>query len=101
MLAIAKPAVALPTLPLRFRFATGLPYTRQTFRHFASAQSGRYGAVVIGAGPGGLTCVSNLLDNNVKPVAMIDESFTGGRINAKYREVPSNTKVKPEKTFDE
>ncbi|ORY87564.1 pyridine nucleotide-disulfide oxidoreductase-domain-containing protein [Protomyces lactucae-debilis] len=54
----------------------------------------RFDAAVIGAGPGGLTCVSNLLAQGLKRVALIDPSFTGGRIHEKYREVPSNTKTK-------
>ncbi|CCG82105.1 Putative uncharacterized protein [Taphrina deformans PYCC 5710] len=53
----------------------------------------RYDAVVIGAGPGGLTCVTNLLDQGLQNVCMVDPSFTAGRINEKYREVPSNTKT--------
>jgi thioredoxin reductase len=52
-----------------------------------------YDAVVVGAGPGGLTAASVLLDEGLK-VCMIDPSFTAGRISEKYREVPSNTKVK-------
>ena len=52
-----------------------------------------YDAVVIGAGPGGLTCASNLLDQGMSKISMVDPSFTAGRINEKYREVPSNTKV--------
>jgi hypothetical protein len=52
-----------------------------------------YDAVIVGAGPGGLTAASVLLDEGLK-VCMIDPSFTAGRISEKYREVPSNTKVK-------
>ena len=52
-----------------------------------------YDAVVIGAGPGGLTCASNLLDQGLSKICMVDPSFTAGRINEKYREVPSNTKA--------
>lgn len=59
----------------------------------SSAQPKRYDAVVIGAGPGGLTCVSNLLDQGLQKICMIDPTFTAGRINEKYREVPSNTKT--------
>ena len=53
----------------------------------------QYDAVVIGAGPGGLTCASNLLDQGLSKICLIDPRFTAGRINERYREVPSNTKV--------
>lgn len=53
----------------------------------------RYDAVIVGAGPGGLTAASTLLDEGLN-ICMIDPSFTAGRIHEKYREVPSNTKVK-------
>lgn len=62
-------------------------------RSLATAAGNKYDAIVIGAGPGGLTCASNLLDQGLSRVCMIDEKFTAGRINDKYREVPSNTKV--------
>ena len=52
-----------------------------------------YDAVVIGAGPGGLTCASNLLDQGLSKICMVDPGFTAGRIDEKYREVPSNTKA--------
>ena len=55
----------------------------------------KYAAVVVGAGPAGLAVMGNLLER--KPagkVAWIDPVFQGGRVNRKYREVPSNTKVK-------
>lgn len=53
-----------------------------------------YEAVVVGAGPAGITAVGNLLEQNVKPVLWVDDSFSGGRVGQYYREVPSNTKVK-------
>lgn len=62
-------------------------------RTLATAARKDYDAVVIGAGPGGLTCVSNLLDQGLSKVAMIDDGFSAGRINERYREVPSNTKT--------
>ncbi|KFY41684.1 hypothetical protein V495_04833 [Pseudogymnoascus sp. VKM F-4514 (FW-929)] len=52
-----------------------------------------YGAIVVGAGPAGLATVGTLLDEDVKPILWVDEKFQGGRLNARYREVPSNTKV--------
>jgi thioredoxin reductase len=65
-----------------------------SIRTFTNDTRNRFDAAVIGAGPGGLTCVSNLLDQGLKKIALIDPSFTGGRIHEKYREVPSNTKTK-------
>ncbi|KAI5364723.1 Putative FAD/NAD(P)-binding domain, FAD/NAD(P)-binding domain superfamily [Septoria linicola] len=62
-----------------------------------SAMSGpddTYEAVVVGAGPAGITAVGNLLENRVDRILWVDESFNGGRVNQYYREVPSNTKVK-------
>ncbi|RMJ26320.1 hypothetical protein PHISP_02806 [Aspergillus sp. HF37] len=50
-------------------------------------------AVVVGAGPAGLAVVGNLLERQVGKVAWIDPYFQSGRVNRKYREVPSNTKV--------
>ncbi len=63
----------------------GYSTTRTTETHFD--------AVVIGAGPGGLTCASNLLDQGISKLCIIDPAFNAGRINEKYREVPSNTKA--------
>lgn len=54
----------------------------------------QYGAIVIGAGPAGLAALGKLLDEGVKNIAWVDQKFSGGRLNARYREVPSNTKVK-------
>lgn len=54
-----------------------------------------YEAVVVGAGPAGITCVGNLLERKLSPILWVDEAaFNGGRVNRMYREVPSNTKVK-------
>jgi heterodisulfide reductase subunit A-like polyferredoxin len=47
-----------------------------------------YGAIVVGGGPAGLATVGTLLDEDVKPILWIDEKFQGGRLSAKYREVP-------------
>lgn len=57
--------------------------------------SGRkYETVVVGAGPGGIGAVGNLLEAQKGPILWADELFDGGRLNKHYREVPSNTKVK-------
>ncbi|KAJ5092181.1 hypothetical protein NUU61_007051 [Penicillium alfredii] len=50
-------------------------------------------AVVVGAGPAGLAVVGNLLERQLGTIAWVDPSFEAGRVNRKYREVPSNTKV--------
>ncbi|KAL4911862.1 pyridine nucleotide-disulfide oxidoreductase-domain-containing protein [Aspergillus aurantiobrunneus] len=50
-------------------------------------------AVVVGAGPAGLAVVGNLLEKQLGNIVWIDPYFQGGRVNQKYREVPSNTKV--------
>ncbi|KAK1139099.1 Monooxygenase AgnR1 [Aspergillus melleus] len=50
-------------------------------------------AVVVGAGPAGLAVMGNLLEKQIGKIAWIDPIFQGGRVNRKYREVPSNTKV--------
>lgn len=54
----------------------------------------RYDAVIIGAGPAGLTCASILLDHGLRKICMIDPTFNAGRISERYCEVPSNTKVR-------
>ncbi|EMC98528.1 hypothetical protein BAUCODRAFT_105919 [Baudoinia panamericana UAMH 10762] len=64
-----------------------------TVANFPSKQTQEYGAIVVGAGPAGVTCVGNLLERGVAPILWVDPAFNGGRVNAKYREVPSNTKV--------
>ena len=58
-----------------------------------SGPYGTYAAVVVGAGPAGVTCVGNLLERKIEPILWVDDRFNGGRVNAKYREVPSNTRV--------
>ncbi|KAK4687904.1 hypothetical protein P7C73_g2204, partial [Tremellales sp. Uapishka_1] len=48
-----------------------------------------YEAVVVGAGPGGLTFLAALLDSGIRNVAWIDPTFSGGRLNTNYREISS------------
>ncbi|KAF7594243.1 hypothetical protein BBP40_009795 [Aspergillus hancockii] len=51
-------------------------------------------AVVVGAGPAGLAVMGNLLEKQLGgKIAWVDPYFQAGRVNRKYREVPSNTKV--------
>ncbi|PYH99503.1 hypothetical protein BO71DRAFT_405289 [Aspergillus ellipticus CBS 707.79] len=57
-------------------------------------QSQKCAAVVVGAGPAGLAVMGNLLEKQLGgKIAWVDPLFQGGRVNRKYREVPSNTKV--------
>ncbi|KAI0161212.1 hypothetical protein GGR57DRAFT_351029 [Xylariaceae sp. FL1272] len=64
-----------------------------------SARMPAASAVVVGAGPGGITVVGNLLEydselqTGKQPLVWVDPHFNGGRVNDRYREVPSNTKV--------
>ncbi|KAF1819150.1 uncharacterized protein K489DRAFT_390846 [Dissoconium aciculare CBS 342.82] len=60
----------------------------------ASTSSPQFEAVVVGAGPAGVTAVGNLLENRIAPILWVDDAFDGGRVSKYYREVPSNTKVK-------
>ncbi|KAI0836549.1 pyridine nucleotide-disulfide oxidoreductase-domain-containing protein [Hypoxylon sp. FL0890] len=55
----------------------------------------RPAAVVVGAGAAGIAALGNLLEvfRPESSIAWVDPHFQGGRINARYREVPSNTKV--------
>ncbi|KAK3115300.1 hypothetical protein LTR53_005479 [Teratosphaeriaceae sp. CCFEE 6253] len=77
-----------------YMVATGFPRRASTM-----SGPGPYGtpsefeAVVVGAGPAGVTCVGNLLERKLSPILWVDDGFDGGRMNRKYREVPSNTKV--------
>jgi len=48
----------------------------------------KYAAVVVGAGPAGITVLGNLLERKVGPVLWVDDGFNGGRVNRSYREVP-------------
>ncbi|KAL3465373.1 pyridine nucleotide-disulfide oxidoreductase-domain-containing protein [Aspergillus heterothallicus] len=50
-------------------------------------------AIVVGAGPAGLAVVGNLLERQMGKIIWVDPYFQAGRVHAKYREVPSNTKV--------
>ncbi|KAI1438917.1 hypothetical protein GGR50DRAFT_209985 [Xylaria sp. CBS 124048] len=74
------------------------------YRFYSSESLPTVGAVVVGAGPGGITVVGNLLEHTAqleklqsapfKPsLVWVDPHFKGGRVNGRYREVPSNTKV--------
>ncbi len=55
-----------------------------------------YEWLIIGAGPAGILAVSKLIDSGCDPqqIAWIDPNFKVGDFGSKWREVPSNTKVK-------
>jgi len=48
-----------------------------------------YDAIVVGAGPGGLSTTAALLDTGFKRIIWIDPEFIGGRFNSMYREISS------------
>ncbi|PYH42869.1 uncharacterized protein BP01DRAFT_302460 [Aspergillus saccharolyticus JOP 1030-1] len=52
-----------------------------------------YDAVVVGAGPGGMSSVAALLDAGARKLLWIDPNWHGGRLNGLYREISSNTTV--------
>ncbi|PYI31203.1 hypothetical protein BP00DRAFT_371445 [Aspergillus indologenus CBS 114.80] len=52
-----------------------------------------YDAVVVGAGPGGMSTVAALLDAGAQKVLWVDPAWQGGRLNSLYREISSNTTV--------
>ncbi|KAI3327819.1 hypothetical protein HD806DRAFT_484026 [Xylariaceae sp. AK1471] len=70
-----------------------------TYRFYSAASQPSTSAVVVGAGPGGITVVGNLLEHGAelqtdqRKLVWVDPYFQGGRVNARYREVPSNTKA--------
>lgn len=53
----------------------------------------RFSVIVVGAGASGIAVTGSLLDHlgHGSSIAWVDPDFLGGRINACYREVPSNT----------
>lgn len=85
-------------MPIRLRTSVSnlgpkIPSSLHHAARYSTTQNKHFDAVVIGAGPGGLTCASNLLDQGLSRICIIDPVFNAGRINEKYREVPSNTKA--------
>lgn len=69
---------------------------RRFSQHHQPPHHDHVSAVVVGAGPAGIATVGNVLDvlGGRGRVAWVDPSFSGGRVNARWREVPSNTTVK-------
>ncbi|KAI0436058.1 hypothetical protein F4803DRAFT_543502 [Xylaria telfairii] len=65
------------------------------YRFYSAASVPSTSAVVVGAGPGGITVIGNLLEHGAdqRKVVWVDPCFRGGRVGSRYREVPSNTKV--------
>lgn len=72
---------------------------RYSIMYYSTSSSQRNcAAVVVGGGPAGITVLGNLLEQKDKLPAQrllwADPHFRAGRVNARYREVPSNTAVK-------
>ncbi|KAI1128470.1 hypothetical protein F5Y10DRAFT_240445 [Nemania abortiva] len=95
---------ALGAVRIRFLAARSrqLRYGMDNMNRFYSAATASLpssSAVVVGAGPGGITVLGNLLEHGAElqadreKLVWVDPHFQGGRVNARYREVPSNTKV--------
>ncbi|KAL1641117.1 hypothetical protein SLS58_006392 [Diplodia intermedia] len=87
---------ALRRAPGRAYFAIAC---RNSTMYYSSSSSQRNcAAVVVGGGPAGITVLGNLLEQQDKLPAQrllwVDPHFRAGRVNARYREVPSNTAVK-------
>jgi NADPH-dependent 2,4-dienoyl-CoA reductase/sulfur reductase-like enzyme len=55
---------------------------------FLTTTERKYEAVVVGAGPAGLAAVGNLLEQKKSPILWVSDSFSGGRLDRYYREVP-------------
>ncbi|KAI1340047.1 hypothetical protein F5Y15DRAFT_415473 [Xylariaceae sp. FL0016] len=104
-LRICHPAYPFVHLPLRSQ-AVFRSSRDPMYRHASTAASPAASAVVVGAGPGGITVLGNLLEqlqaqeqaqsgpvDARRRLVWADPHFVGGRVNARYREVPSNTKV--------
>lgn len=58
-----------------------------------SSQAHTFHHAVIGAGPAGITAVANLLDGGSDSIAWLDPEFGVGRLGARYRNVPGNTRA--------
>jgi len=109
--------VLKPNHPVRMRSGrsfflafNSMASSQQCLRRCSEKVPLEYRAVVVGAGPGGIAAVGNLLEQKKSPILWVDDLFQGGRLNKYYREVPryvwlalpkargltrgSNTKVK-------
>lgn len=58
-----------------------------------SSHDSMFEHAVIGAGPAGITAVANLLDRGATGIAWLDPEFAVGRLGARYRSVPGNTRA--------
>jgi hypothetical protein len=82
-------AVSRPRYGGAAKFSTSTPVARQ---HQPEHQ--QVAAIVVGGGAAGIAVLGNLLEKiDHGKIAWVDPKFQGGRINRKYREVPSNTKA--------
>ncbi|ORY67168.1 pyridine nucleotide-disulfide oxidoreductase-domain-containing protein [Pseudomassariella vexata] len=90
---LAVSSVRLRALPRNLSICSVSQVRRLTMKLSSPQSSKVYDAVIIGAGPAGLTAASSLIDAGLSRICMVDPTFTAGRIHEKYREVPSNTKT--------
>jgi len=56
-------------------------------------ESNKFKATVIGAGPGGITTVANLIQYGMTPILWIDPEFKVGKISSYYN-IPGNTRTR-------
>lgn len=87
----AAPRRRLRQMPRFLPLSTSRSFSISPSFSRATPMSGPYGtyeAVVVGAGPAGVTVVGNLLERKVEPILWVDDAFDGGRVNRAYREVP-------------
>lgn len=85
----AMTAVSRPRHGGAAKFCTTAPVARP--QHQSQQQ---VAAIVVGGGSAGIAVLGNLLEKiDHGRIAWVDPKFDGGRINRKYREVPSNTKA--------
>ncbi|KAI8947277.1 hypothetical protein F4801DRAFT_561244 [Xylaria longipes] len=91
---LAYPSRGIAARPHLLRYGKSCIY-----RFYSAASLPSASAVVVGAGPGGITVIGNLLEHSTelqtdqRKLVWVDPHFQGGRVNSRYREVPSNTKV--------
>ncbi|KAK7985658.1 monooxygenase AgnR1 [Apiospora saccharicola] len=97
-----RPTRCFASGPLRPLYSQRLPQrvvalfairTLVTDNKQTTPKTKQYSAIVVGAGASGIAVTGSLLDHlgHGSRIAWVDPDFLGGRINACYREVPSNT----------
>ncbi|KAK8123010.1 hypothetical protein PG984_011680 [Apiospora sp. TS-2023a] len=96
-----RPTRCFASGPLRPLYSQRLPQrvalfairTLVTDNKQTTPKTKQFSAIVVGAGASGIAVTGSLLDHlgHGSRIAWVDPDFLGGRINACYREVPSNT----------